>query len=201
MILTAWNYAWSVLSACYVLGIAVYLIDRKIGVHVYRFYYDVRHRKGAEMPKEVVRGFLYNQSTNRGVSVAAFLSTLYSLYMVWELGFHMNVFGEIFIWLLMPVALVLGFWSGGFVFRLLLKRSKYFDNIDRLKAQAEQVDVGELKKKAFGAASDWTGGFSRFFPKGKPADASKFNGSASPTPKEEPPPENPRDVLRRFNEE
>lgn len=201
MILTAWNYAWSVFSSCFVLGIAVYLIDRKAGVYIYRFWYDVRHRKGAEMPKDVVRGFLYNQSTNRGVSVAVFLSTLYTLYMFWELGFHMNVVAEIFIWLVMPVALVLGFWSGGFVYRFLLKRSKYFDDFDRLKAQADTVGVGGLGKQALDAAGGLASGLRRFFPKKKPVDDRTVNGSAQTEQKAEPPAEDPRAVLRRFSEE
>src|SRR4051812_7036145 len=106
-ILTAWNYALSVLTACIVLGIAIYLIDRKYGIKIYRFGYDFFHKN--PMPEVEQYGFLYNQSTNRGVSVAVFLSTIYSLYMVWELGFSMNFIAEFIVWLLMPPALVGGF--------------------------------------------------------------------------------------------
>src|SRR5690349_4582419 len=109
-LLTAWNYAWSVISACFVLGIAICLLDRKFGIHIYRFVYDFFHRN--PMPASIERGFLCNQSTNRGVTVAVFLSTLYSLYMAWELGFSMNFVAELIVWLLMPPALVGGFWVG-----------------------------------------------------------------------------------------
>src|ERR1700683_3875419 len=72
-IITAWNYAWSVLTACFVLGVAIFLLDRKFGIKIYRFLYDFFHKD--PMPSDVDRGFLYNQSTNRGVTGAVFLST------------------------------------------------------------------------------------------------------------------------------
>jgi hypothetical protein len=65
-IITAWNYAWSVLTACFVLGVAIFLLDRKFGIKIYRFLYDFFHKD--PMPSDVDRGFLYNQSTNRGVT-------------------------------------------------------------------------------------------------------------------------------------
>ena len=139
-IITAWNYAWSVLTACFVLGIAIYLLDRKFGVKIYRFGYDLFHKN--PMPGEVERGFLYNQSTNRGVTVAVFLSTVYSLYMVWELGFSMNFIAELIVWLLMPLALVGGFWVGRWVYKLLLRRSVYLDNLDEDKYGNEGQDLG-----------------------------------------------------------
>ena len=149
-IITAWNYAWSVLTACFVLGIAIYLLDRKFGVRLYRFGYDFFHKN--PMPGDVERGFLYNQSTNRGVTVAVFLSTVYSLYMVWELGFSMNFIAELIVWLLMPPALVGGFWTGRWVYKLLLRRSVYLDHLDEFGQQVENIRVADvadsLRKKA-----------------------------------------------------
>jgi len=141
-IITAWNYAWSVLTACFVLGIAIYLLDRKFGVRLYRFGYDFFHKN--PMPGDVERGFLYNQSTNRGVTVAVFLSTVYSLYMVWELGFSMNFIAELIVWLLMPPALVGGFWTGRWVYKLLLRRSVYLDNLDEFGQQVEKIRVADV---------------------------------------------------------
>src|SRR5262249_5361479 len=137
-----WNYAWSVLTACFVLGIAIYLLDRKFGVKIYRFGYDLFHKN--PMPSEVERGFLYNQSTNRGVTVAVFLSTVYSLYMVWELGFSMNFIAELIVWLLMPLALVGGFWVGRWVYKLLLRRSVYLDNLDEFGEKIEHIQIGDI---------------------------------------------------------
>lgn len=141
-ILTAWNYAWSVLTACLVLGVAIYLLDRKFGVSIYRFGYDLSHKN--PMPKEVERGFLYQQSTNRGVSVAVFLSTVYSLFMVWELGFAMDFIAELIVWLLMPPALVGGFWLGRWVYKVLLRRSVYLDKVDEFGQTIERMEMGNI---------------------------------------------------------
>jgi hypothetical protein len=50
-IITAWNYAWSVLTACFVLGVAIFLLDRKFGIKIYRFLYDFFHKD--PMPSDV----------------------------------------------------------------------------------------------------------------------------------------------------
>ena len=187
-IITAWNYAWSVLTACFVLGIAIYLLDRKFGIHIYRFGYDFFHKN--PMPTEVERGFLCNQSTNRGVGVALFLSTVYSLYMVWELGFAMDFIAEFFVWLGMPPALVGGFWSGRWVYKMLLRRSSMLDKLDTISESVENMGVAGITKnlKERGAS---------FAAQVMPARKEPTKPAAS-----EPPPEEPKvdfkDMMRRY---
>jgi hypothetical protein len=142
-ILTAANYAWSVLTACLVLGIAIYLLDRKFGTVIYRFAYDFFHRK-RPMPKDVVSGFLYGQSTNRGVTVAVFVSTVYSVYMWWRLGLTMDFLAELLVWVLMPPMLVIGFKLGYLVHKLLLRRNEYFDKLDSFNDKIQDVDLKEV---------------------------------------------------------
>lgn len=161
-ILTAWNYALSVLSACFVLGIAIFLIDRKFGVHLYRFGYDFFHKD--PMPEDIEHGFLYGQSSNRGVAVSVFLSTLYSLYMLWHLGFSMNFIAELIVWLLMPPALVGGFWAGRGVYRLLLRRSAYFDTLDQFSEQIENVHVADVAQKVTGKGASALSSILSFLP-------------------------------------
>jgi len=176
-IITAWNYAWSVLTACFVLGIAMYLLDRKLGVKLYRFGYDFFHKN--PMPGDVERGFLYNQSSNRGVTVAVFLSTVYSLYMVWELGFSLNFIAELIVWLLMPPALVGGFWTGRWVYKLLLRRSVYLDNLDEFGEQVENIaSVSEYHWMA-GNFLKYAGPLT---PKDLPVDAHELIALCAPRP-------------------
>lgn len=193
-IITAWNYAWSVLTACFVLGIAIFLVDRKFGITVYRFGYDFFHKN--PMPGDVERGFLYNQSTNRGVTVAVFLSTVYSLYMVWELGFSMNFIAELIVWLLMPPALVGGFWAGRWVYRLLLHRSVYLDNLDEFGQKIEHIQVGDVANSVRKKSASF---ISQFRPIDPATRAPKQ--PANPTPVE-PAPEEPkpgfRDRLKQY---
>jgi hypothetical protein len=193
-IITAWNYAWSVLTACFVLGVAIFLLDRKFGIKIYRFLYDFFHKD--PMPSDVDRGFLYNQSTNRGVTVAVFLSTVYSLYMVWELGFSMNFIAELIVWLLMPPALVGGFWAGRWVYRFLLRRSVYLDNLDEFGQKIEHIEVGEvassIRKKGASFLSQFTPLRSATQVPKRPADL-----AAAETAPEEPKPDF-RDKLKQY---
>lgn len=97
------------------------------------------------MPKTEVRGFLVNQSSKRGGSVAAFISTIYSMYMVYELGFSMNLIAELFVWAGMPVLLAAGFWVSGWVVHpFLQKRDKYFQKADELSEKLEGVNLDEV---------------------------------------------------------
>lgn len=141
-IVSAWNYALSVLTGCFVLGIIIYVIDRKVGVHIYRFAYDLFHR--LPMPQQEERGFLVNQTSKRGGSVAVFISTVYTLYMVYELGLSINVIAELFIWAGMPILLTMGFWVGRWVYRLLLKSDQYFNKADEIGKKIENVQFGEV---------------------------------------------------------
>lgn len=192
-ILTAWNYAWSVLTACFVIGIAIYLLDRKFGCHVYRFAYDFFHKN--PMSKEVERGFLYDQSSNRGVTVAVFLSTIYSLYMVWELGFGMDFIAELIVWLFMPFALVGGFWTGRVVYKALLRRSAYFDRADELGQRLESIQLTEV---ADGIRKKGSSLFSRVR-SGTLAQPVKPTPAPEPTPVvEEQPKVNFREMLDKY---
>jgi hypothetical protein len=192
-IITAWNYAWSVLTACFVLVVAICLLDRKFGVKIYRFGYDFFHKN--PMPSEVERGFLYNQSTNRGVTVAVFLSTVYSLYMVWELGFSMDFIAELIVWLLMPLALVGGFWVGRWVYKLLLRRSVYLDNLDEFGEKIEHMQIGDIGENMRRKGASF---LSQFKPVNKASQGPQPTAPAQTEPDPQEPKHNFRDRLKQY---
>ena len=201
-----WTYAWSALTLFFIVGIACYLLDRKVGVHVYQWQYDLRHSEAKRVPTDKEYGFLYNQSTNRQVTVAYFLATCMSLYMgIWELKWSVNLLAEIVIWLLEAPALLIGFKLGKFVYRAMLKRTVYFDKADKLSEQLSELDVGGIAKKA----GDIGGSFvddmfakGRSIFKGPPRAFRMDSAQATSPPKVEPTPpepeEDPREVIKRF---
>ena len=194
-LLTAWNYAWSVLTACMVLGIAIYLLDRKFGAMIYRFVYDFFHKE--PMPREVVRGFLYNQSTNRGITVAFVVSSVYSAYMFWQLGLGMDVLAELIIYVLMNPMLVIGFKAGYWVHKFLLRRNTYFDNLDEIGRKIETIDVGEVTEQVKKKGAPFFSFFKTMLPSGRTV-APPPKATAVPETLPQEPPLKFGDALKRY---
>lgn len=148
-ILSVWSYAWTCLSLYATLGIAWYLLDRHYGVHLYRWAYNMFHAN--PMPLTEVRGIMYNQSTNRKVSVALVISTVQSLYMIW--GTNVNLMVEIILWLLEVPAMLIGFTVGAWVYAFLLRRSRVFDTMDQIGERMGDMRASDIAKEAKGASA------------------------------------------------
>lgn len=140
-IVNVWGYVWSCLSAYAALGIAWYLLDRRYGIHVYRWFYDLFNTD--PMPTHIVRGFMYNQPTNRKVTIAFLFSTAQSLYMMWNA--EMNFLVELIMWVLEVPAMLIGFGAGSWVQRLLVRRSEIFNRFDEFSDGVKAMDATQVK--------------------------------------------------------
>src|SRR3989344_70668 len=147
-IVSVWGYAWSCLSAYATLGIVWYLLDRAYGVYVYRWFYDFFHKE--PMPAHVTRGVMFNQPTNRKVTVAFVISTVQSAYMIWST--EVNLLVELIMWLLEVPALLIGFAAGTWVHRFLVKRSVIFDRLDEFGENVKAVDMQNVRDGVEGSA-------------------------------------------------
>ncbi len=145
-IISVWGYAWSCLSAYMALGIAWYLLDRSYGHYLYRWLYDLFHNE--PMPLDQKRGVMFNQPTNRKVTVAFVISTMQSLYMLWHT--EVNLLVELIMWLLEVPAMLVGFAMGSWVHRFLVKRSILFDRLDEFGEKVASTDATELRKAVEG---------------------------------------------------
>ncbi len=145
--LFVWDYVVSMLAFFWLVGIAGYFLDRKLGVHLYRWMYNLFHKQ--PMPPDIERGFLYKQPTNRKVAVAVLIDTIQSVYV---LAFKpdVNYLAEVVLWLLEPITMLFGFWMGAGIYRFLTRRRKIFQKIDDLGAQLRS---GEIKENIRGAGA------------------------------------------------
>lgn len=150
-ILNVWNYAMSVLSAFLALGVGCYLLDRKYGISVYRWWYNLT--RSQPMPESISLGFLYGQSTNRKVTVATVLASAFSVYLLWQHKFDLltiNFLVELIVWVAEIPSMMLGFYLGSFIWQLLLHRSEYFDKLDTLSETGVSAPVEQVTRAAGG---------------------------------------------------
>jgi hypothetical protein len=149
---SAWNYAINMLIFFLLIGIALYMLDRKVGIAIYRGFYNAFH-KNHKMPEEHAKGFLYRQRTNRKVAVAGTLSTVASIYgAIHDPG--VNLLAGLALWLLMMPTMFLGFWIGSLIYRILPHRAKIFDTMDDLGEKLSSGGIKEVTGHAVGAGSD-----------------------------------------------
>ena len=195
-ITTIGSYAWSALTLFAFIGVAFYLLDRKWGVHIYRWQYDIRHRPEDRMPANVEKGFLYDQSTNRKVTVALFLASVLSLYMAYVLGWSVNLAGEIIIWLFEVPAMLLGFWAGSWVYQFLLRRNKYFDKADALADKVGHMSIDDVGETLKGVGKKVVSGVQETMQ--RPSTEGHVPEVAPAPPPAAPPADGPRDILERF---
>ena len=143
MILNYGGYAAQCLVLYVILGIAWYFFDSIYGVKLYRWFYNLSHKE--PMPAEVVRGFMYGQSTKKQARVAFLISTGQSIYMIW--GQDVNLLVELILWLLEIPAMLIGVWLGGPIFGAYKKRDNLFETVDRVKERAEDLDLEDIRKQ------------------------------------------------------
>ena len=142
-ILGVWQYALQCLVVYAILGIGWYFIDRVYGIRLYRWCYDVCHKE--PMPKDVVRGLLYNQSNARKTKIAFLVSTAQSIYMLYH--YDVNLLTEIILWLLEVPAMLLGFWLGYPFYLLFQERDTVYRVLDEVEAKASTLDPKVARKE------------------------------------------------------
>lgn len=129
-----------------VIGMIGYSLERLVGTRLYRVAYDICHRN--PMPVSETRGLLYGQSTNRKISVITVLSIVQSLYMVWSQ--HVNPAAEIVAAFVEVPAFLVGFALMGFVHPYILRRSTYFDTMDKFGDSVGHMSAGDVKQRLWG---------------------------------------------------
>lgn len=132
----------------FVLGAGFYIVDRSVGVRLYRLWYNMTHEH--RLPDEVVRGFVANRRVKIRVFWAVMLATFVTVLSFFNGPFYPLL--EISLWAAAALAALIGVLIGPRLFALWQKRDNAFDAVD--KWERGEVDLSdELKARTaeFGA--------------------------------------------------
>lgn len=199
-LLSAWDHAKSVMTLCVLLGVIFYVLDRTVGVRVYRFLYNLCHSVDAQMPEGEQRGFLYNQSSRRMM----FLVTLIEVWYIGKLIMTYGVLGldylsELFVWFLLPFALPFGYYLVGryLVYPLISRINPFIHKVDELnRSEIHMDDVKRGVEGVGGRLIGWATGFGARAPSPKPAGPVERVVVATPEPQAPQP--SADDILKKF---
>lgn len=123
-------------------GISVYIVDRKIGTKFQRRKYNLTHRERLPLDKEF--GFIYNRKTGVRICWAAVISTLTNISMV--VFAQTNILTEVATWFLDTPAVYIGFLLGPMFYRMYKKRDGLFKQMDEFTDDLESGKVAENLK-------------------------------------------------------
>ncbi len=135
---------WCILFT--IIGAVWYNLDRRYGVKLYRWWYDLTHKD--PLPEGEQRGFVYNRSTKARFTAAWVVSTVQSVAVI--LTTPVNPLVELIMWLFEVPVTMLGFYLGPYLYRLWQRSDVVFDAMDRLEHRAES---GDIDVKATAAAA------------------------------------------------
>ena len=100
--ITSYLIFWIVMFV--ILGAFWYVVDRRFGQGVYRFWYRLTHEK--PLPENVRRGFVYNRRTRHKAFMATILSTIQSVLVLVNME-NFNPLVELILWIVeVPVTLL-----------------------------------------------------------------------------------------------
>lgn len=133
------TYVASYLFYFLILGMALHVIDRSVGVPFYRWLYN-RSRPGPKMPQTVEMGFMYNQSFHRKRNWALVISAVQSVYMVLTKG--INPFVEVIVFAFESVVMLVGFAWGAWPYRLIQRQEAIAEATDRFGSELERDPKG-----------------------------------------------------------
>ncbi len=133
------TYIASYLFYFLILGMALHIIDRAVGVPFYRWWYN-RSRPDRQMPQTVEMGFMYNQSFHRKRNWALVISAVQSVYMVLTKG--IDPFVEVIVFAFESVVMLVGFAWGAYAFKLIQKQEAIAEATDRFGSELERDAKG-----------------------------------------------------------
>lgn len=140
--ITSYLVFWIVMFV--ILGAFWYVVDRKYGQRLYRFWYGLTHEK--PLPESVRRGFVYNRKTRHKALMATLLSTAQSVVAVMSIA-QPNLLVELILWIVeVPVTLI-GFAIGPWVFNIWRRKDEMFDAIDDLGSGEKDITQVFSKKE------------------------------------------------------
>ena len=140
--MTSYLVFWIVMFV--ILGAFWYVVDRRFGQGVYRFWYRLTHEN--PLPNDVRRGFVYNRKTRHKAFMAAVLSTAQSVVTVMNIE-QVNLLVELILWIVEVPVTLLGFGIGPWVYKLWNRKDEVFDAIDDLESGEKSIiDLAKGKK-------------------------------------------------------
>ncbi len=130
-----------------IVGAGLYVFDRRQGVRLYRWWYDMTHEH--PLPADVEGGFLYNRKAQSRFAFAVVLASAQSAL---ALFYEASTLPQELLSLLIEVpCLMFGFYLGPTVYRLWQRREKVFDTVDQIESGkiSIQNEVKEISQSAF----------------------------------------------------
>lgn len=180
---TSYLAFWMVMFV--LLGAFWYIVDRKYGVRWYRLWYRLTHEH--PLPPEIVCGFVYNRRARHRSFMATLLSTLQTVVVIWSAE-NPNLLIELILWIVEIPLTMVGFAVGPLGFKVWGRKEELFDTIDDL--EQGKTSFGDLMHKKEDGAEQ-----------AAEVKAEKEKNVSSEPPvkqKDDPPDEDPRDMLRRY---
>ena len=135
------SYLFSGVFAGLLEGAGVYLVDRKVGVRAYRWWYDLTHKH--PLPPDEHRGFVFNRQANARFTTATLVSVVQNG-LAFELGMAHPFSAMMTILVEVPV-LMGGFYLGPFVQRMWQKKDPLLEVVDKLES-GETTVAAEMRR-------------------------------------------------------
>ena len=134
------------------LGIVAYVVDRRRGARLYRWWYGMTHE--FPLSPEVLRGYICSQPAKKRALVAVVLASAVTVLTV--LFTKVEPLHELVVWLASIPALFVGFLLGPSVNRLWQKRDDVFGAVDQW--EKGEIDLSaKLKTRSAGIGSRMRG--------------------------------------------
>jgi hypothetical protein len=169
-------------------GAVLFIVDCKVGVRAYRWWYDLTHRE--PMPPDVEQGFIVNRKANARFTAATLVALAQSGIGV---AFGANPFTAMLLIALQVPVLMAGFYLGPALRRLWQRKDPLLAVVDKI--ERGETSVGAEMKRATAKVSDAFGRDEATAPpEVVPLDAPPV-AAEPPAPKPEP---DPVEAMRRF---
>jgi hypothetical protein len=134
------------------IGALSYTLDRRLGVKLYHWFYDMTHEK--PLPDGEIRGFVYNRRARARFAAAVVLAVVVTIVSAIHVGDN-PLISLVGFFLEVPL-LMIGFYLGPSVDQLWGRRDRFFDKVDKLESGetsvgAEFKEVSQLVAGAVGS--------------------------------------------------
>lgn len=111
-----------------VIGALWYVFDRRVGVRIYRWYYDMTHEH--PLSQEQQQGFIFNRRAKPRFAAAIALSVVQSVIVVLAGG--ASPMAELLTFFLEVPVLMVGFYLGPLADRLWRRKDRILETVDKL---------------------------------------------------------------------
>jgi hypothetical protein len=170
-------------------GAVLYILDSRVGVRAYRWWYGLTHRD--PLPPGVRRGFVYDRKANARFTAATIVSLLQNG-LAYELGFVDPLKAMLAVLVEVPVIMG-GFYLGPFVERLWRKKDPLLAVVDKLESGETSVraEVKRMTESVAGSVRESLAAPAEEVP---PPTAPRVE----PAPPPPPPEPDPAEALRSY---